>query len=248
MIRLRPLLWPTLFSLPALVLCLGLSLWQMERREWKLGILERIAHNQAAAPIALDELLKGDPLAHEYGRVKIEGAFLHDKEFHLAARSMNNTVGMQIVTPLRTDEGRIVLFDRGWVPSEKKDPATRAAGQIPGKVELTGVVRRAQVKPYFVPDNAPDKNVWFTVDVPTMRRMAGGRPDPGLDAFFLEADATPNPGGLPIGGQTHLDIPNDHLQYAITWFGIALALIGVYLAYHWENGRLSINGRTKAKP
>ena len=248
MIRLRPLLWPTLFSLPALVLCLGLSLWQMERREWKLGILERIAHNQAAAPIALDELLKGDPLDHEYGRVKIAGTFLHDKEFHLAARSMNNTVGMQIVTPLSTDDGRIVLFDRGWVPSEKKDPATRAAGQIPGKVELTGVVRRAQVKPYFVPDNAPDKNVWFTVDVPTMRRMAGGRSDPGLDAFFLEADATPNPGGLPIGGQTHLDIPNDHLQYAITWFGIALALIGVYLAYHWENGRLSINGRTKAKP
>ena len=77
--------------------------------------------------------------------------------------------------------------------------------------------------------------------------MVGGAPDPRLDTFFLEADATPNPGGLPIGGQTHLDIPNDHLQYAITWFGIALALIWVYLAFHWENGRLSINGRVKAK-
>ena len=72
-------------------------------------------------------------------------------------------------------------------------------------------------------------------------------PDPKLDAFFLEADATPNPGGVPVGGQTRLDIPNDHLQYAITWFLLAAALAGVYLAYHWENGRLTIGGRTKVK-
>ena len=62
-----------------------------------------------------------------------------------------------------------------------------------------------------------------------------------------DADAAPNPGGLPIGGQTRLDIPNDHLQYAITWFGIALAMLGVYLAFHWENGRLTVAGRTKVK-
>ncbi len=248
MIRLRPLLWPTVFSLPVLVLCLGLSAWQMERREWKMAILATIARNQASAPVSLDELVKGDPLAHEYGKAKISGTFLHDKEFHLAARSMKNAVGIQVVTPVRTDDGRVVLYDRGWVPSEKKDPASRAAGQATGKVDLIGVVRRAQVQRQFAPDNAPDKNVWFHVDVPLMRRMAGGTPDPKLDTFFLEADAAPNPGGLPIGGQTRLEIPNDHLQYAITWFGIALALIGVYLAFHWENGRLSINGRTKVKP
>jgi surfeit locus 1 family protein len=241
------MLWPTVFSVPVLILCLGLSAWQMERREWKLGILERIAVNQAAAPVALDDLLKGDPLAREYGRVKVAGTFLHDKEFHLAARSMKNTVGMQIVTPIRTDDGRIVLFDRGWVPSEKKEPEKRAAGQVAGKVELTGIVRRAQVQRQFSPDNVPDKNVWFHVDVPLMRKLAGGAPDAKLDTFFLEADATPNPGGLPIGGQTRLDIPNDHLQYAITWFGIALALVGVYLAFHWENGRLTVNGRSKRK-
>jgi surfeit locus 1 family protein len=248
MVRLRPLLWPTVFSVPVLILCLGLSVWQLERREWKLGILETIARNQAADPVSFDELLKGEPLAREYGRVKIAGTLLNDKEFHLAARNKRDEVGMQIITPLKTDDGRIVLFDRGWVPSPKKDPATRAAGQLSGHVELTGVVRRSQVHHYFAPDNAPDRNVWFNLDVPVMRRMAGGAPDPKLDTFFLEADATPNPGGLPVGGQTHLDIPNDHLQYAITWFGIALALIGVYLSYHWENGRLSINGRTKRQP
>ena len=154
---------------------------------------------------------------------------------------------MQVVTPVRTDSGAIVLFDRGWIPSDKKDPAKRAAGQLPGKVDLTGIVRRTQVKRQFAPDNDPAKNFWFHVDAPLMRKMAGGAPDPALDSFFLEADATPNPGGLPVGGQTRLDIPNDHLQYAITWFLIALAAAGVYFAYHWENGRLTVNGRTKVK-
>ena len=247
MIRLRPALWPTLVSLPILVVALGLGIWQMERREWKRDILDRIAVNQAAQPITLDELLRGDPLAHEYGRVTVSGSFLHDREFYLAARSLKNTVGLQVVTPLRTADGRLMLFDRGWVPQERKDPAKRAEGQPAGTVKLTGIVRRAQEQRQFAPDNVPERNVWFHVDVPLMRRMAGGTPDAKLDSFFLEADAAPNPGGFPIGGQTRLDIPNDHLQYAITWFLISAALVGVYLAYHWENGRLTIAGRTKVK-
>lgn len=247
MFKLRPLFGPTVFMVPVLILCLALSAWQMERRSWKLGILDRIATNQAAAPVPFDELLKGDPLGHEYGKAKIAGTLLNDKEFYLGARNRKDDIGIQVITPLKTYDGRIVLFDRGWVPSAKKDPKTRAAGQIEGPVELVGVVRRSQVKRQFAPDNDPGKNFWFHVDVPLMRKIAGGTPDPKLDTFFLEADATPNPGGLPVGGQTRLDIPNDHLQYAITWFLLALSAAGVYLAYHWENGRLAINGKTKTK-
>jgi surfeit locus 1 family protein len=247
MLKLRPLLWPTIIMLPIFLFSLFLGVWQMERRAWKIDILDRIATNQAAAPMTLDELLKGDPLRREYGRVRVSGTFLHDKEYYLAARSLKSKVGMQVVTPLRTDDGMIVLFDRGWIPSEKREPDKRAEGQLPGKVELTGIVRRSQIKRQFAPDNDPAKNFWFHVDVPVMRRMAGGQPDPVLDSFFLEADATPNPGGIPVGGQTRLDIPNDHLQYAITWFLIAMAAAGVYLAYHWENGRLTVAGHTKVK-
>lgn len=246
MIRLRPAFWPTLVSLPIFVVALGLGVWQIERREWKRDILQRIETNQAAAPITLDALLQGDPLRHEYGRVKIAGTLLNDKEFYLASRNLKNKVGLQVVTPLRTDDGRILLFNRGWVPQEAKDAQRRAQGQVAGVVDLVGIVRRNQERRQFAPENVPDRNVWFHVDVPLMRRMAGGAPDAKLDAFFLDADAAPNPGGLPIGGQTRLNIPNDHLQYAITWFLIALALAGVYLAYHWQNGRLTVAGRTKA--
>lgn len=243
MIRLRPAFWPTLVSLPILVLSLSLGVWQLERREWKLDILQCIATNQAAPPMTLDELLSGTPLRHEYGRVKVAGTFEHGKEFFLAARSLKNKVGIQVIVPLKADDGRIVLFDRGWVPD--RNAATQAATQPTGRIELTGIVRRSQTRARFAPENAPDRNVWFQADVPLMRKMAGAPPDPKLDTFFLDADATPNPGGLPVGGQTRLEIPNDHLQYAITWFLIALALVGVYLAYHWENGRLEINGRKK---
>src|SRR5215216_5216071 len=243
-----PALWPTLISLPIFVVSLGLAVWQMERREWKRDILHRIEVNQAAAPITLDELLRGNPLRQEYGRVTVAGTLLNDKEFYLAARNLKNKVGLQVVTPLRTDDGRIVLFDRGWIPQEQKDPAKRAQGQAAGRLDLTGIVRRNQERRQFAPENVPDKNVWFHVDVPLMRGMAGGKPDPKLDTFFLDADAAPNPGGLPIGGQTRLDIPNDHLQYAITWLLLALAMAGVYLAYHWENGRLTVAGRTKVRP
>ncbi len=128
MFRLRPALWPTLISLPILVLSLGLAIWQMERREWKRDILDRIATNQAAAPLSLDELLQGDPLRFEYGRVKVAGSFLLDKEFYLAARSLKDSVGLQVVTPLRTDDGRLILFDRGFIPQEQKDPARARPG------------------------------------------------------------------------------------------------------------------------
>src|SRR4029079_13497349 len=119
----------------------------------------------------------------------------------------------------------------GWIPSERKDPAKRAEGQLSGRVELTGIVRRSQVKRQFAPDNDPAKNFWLHVDVPLMRQMAGGSPDPVLDTFFLEADATPNPGGVPVGGQTRLDIPNDHLQSTITRFLLPAQPAGLSLPH-----------------
>ena len=132
MIRLRPALWPTLVSLPILVLSLSLGIWQMERREWKRDILDRIATNQAAAPMTLDQLLSGDPLRHEYGRVKVAGTFEHGRELFLAARSLKNKVGLQVIVPLKTDDGRQLglqeshhlreIFGRPYPRSRAADP------------------------------------------------------------------------------------------------------------------------------
>lgn len=248
MISFRPLLWPTLLSLPALVFMLGLGVWQLERRAWKNDLLERIQSRIAEAPVEF-AIAVVDPVGNEYRRVRLAGEFLHDKEMRLAARSLRNRVGVQVVTPLLLDGGDVVLVNRGWVPQERRRPEDRAAGQVAGRVEIVGALRRGQTQGTFQPDNAPGRNVWFFVDVPAMRAQAGLPPRgalPHLDRVVVEADASPNPGGLPVGGQTRIDFPNDHLQYAITWFLLALGLAGVYLAYHRSVGRLRFGAAPSA--
>jgi surfeit locus 1 family protein len=166
----------------------------------------------------------------------VTGRFLHDKELYLFAQGPRGAFGVHVVTPLVQDNGEAVLVDRGFVPDALRDPRTRPAGQVAGEVSVTGVLRVSQQPGLFTPAPNTTTRLWFVKDVPTMAKAAGL----ALPPIVIEADATPNPGGWPLGGQTRVDFPNDHLQYAMTWFGLALALVGVYLVYHRSRGRLSI--------
>jgi surfeit locus 1 family protein len=135
------------------------------------------------------------------------------------------------MTPLAMTDGRTMFVNRGFIPLELKDKAKRAAGELSGNVSVTGLLRVAPAeKPsFFLPDNRPDLNLWFWVDLPAMVKAAAI-----ADAvpYYIDADKTPNPGGWPKGGDTRLELPNDHLQYAITWFSLAIALIVIYVLYH----------------
>ena len=233
MLGFRPLLWPTLFTVPVALLCLALGSWQIQRLHWKEGL---IAQRQAAvaappvpAPRTLDEA-KG----MEFHHVTDEGVFLHDKEIFLGATSEGGRQGYQVLTPLREAGGRIVFVNRGFIPAELKDPAKRAAGQLAGTVHVQGLLRLPPPgKPnWFLPDNRPDLNYWFWVDLPAM--SAADKLD-NVAGFYIDADASPNPGGWPKGGVTRLSLPNDHLQYAITWFSLAVALMVIYFLYHRRN-------------
>ena len=180
-----------------------------------------------------------DLKALEYHRLHLTGTFLNDKEFHYFTQDDDGDPGYDIVTPLKLTGGEIVLVDRGFVPREKKDPATRAAGQIEGETNLIGVARAPQARGTF--SNADDvgKNVWYTRDPKT---MGAALKLTHVAPFYVEADAAPNAGGFPVGGRTQVNIRNEHLQYAITWFGLAAVLLAVYFSYHWSNGRM---GRRK---
>ena len=165
----------------------------------------------------------------EFRRVRLTGHFLNDKEMYLAARSLNGNVGYHVVTPFLGDDGTTTLVDRGWIPLDRKDPATRAQGEISGTVTIEGLIRSPGRKSWVVPDNEADKNFWFFVDIPAMAAHAGLS---DLRDYFVEAGPEKNPGGYPIGGQSHIDLPNNHLSYAITWYSLALALVIIYLIYH----------------
>jgi surfeit locus 1 family protein len=224
----RPTFWPTVFTVPAILVMIGLSIWQVERLQWKEGLIAERTARTTAEPIALPPT--GTDLATlEFRKVAVTGSFDHAHEFYLAARSQNGNVGYWVVTPLKTDAGETVLIERGWVPENKKRPETRPEGQVGGTVTLDGFIRLPQVKSYFQPDNEPAKNVWFYLDP---AQMAGFAAIPMRTDLYLDADLAPNPGGFPIGGQTRINLPNDHLQYAITWALLALSLAVVYVIFH----------------
>ena len=239
--RFRPLLWPTLFTLPAVLLMLGLGVWQLERLQWKAALIAERAERTHAAPIPLPR--QGDDLAAaEYRRVELIGRFRNDRELLLAARSHLGVPGYHVVTPLELADGRqTVLVDRGWVPLARKDPAKRAEGQLAGQVTIAGIVRRPLPKGWLVPDNEPAHNVWFWFDLPAMASHAGITGP--LAPVYVDAVAAPIPGGYPLGGETRIELPNDHLQYALTWFALAIVLIVIYLVFHHQRGRLDLRRR-----
>ena len=230
MLGFRPRLGPTLFALPGVLILLALGGWQVERLQWKGGLIAQRAAAVAAPPIAPPADL-AEARRDEFRHVVADGAFANDEELFLAASSESGGAGYQVLTPFHMADGRTIFVNRGFIPSELKDRVRREAGEPGGVVRVTGLLRLPPAaKPtFFLPDNRPDLNLWFWVDLPAMAK-ADGLPD--VLPFYIDADATPNPGGWPKGGVTRLELPNNHLQYAITWFSLAIALIVIYVIYH----------------
>ncbi len=228
----RPQLWPTLFTVPALAVLIGIGTWQVQRLHWKQDLIALRSARLQAPPVALSELdLAGakDLAALEFRRVQVTGRFLHEEEMYLAARNLRSSVGYHVITPLERSDGSVVLVNRGWVPLDRKAPGTRAAGQRSGSVTVSGLLRAGGRKGVFTPDNRPGENFWFYVDVPAMAVHAGLE---RVHPFVIEAGPAANPGGFPIGGQSRVKLRNDHLQYAITWYSLAAALLVIYVLYH----------------
>ena len=233
MARLRPLFWPTVFTVPVVLLCLGLGCWQIERLFWKRELIAERQAAVAAPPVTVPGSLE-EARGMEFHHVTDEGVFLHDKEIFLGATSEAGRNGYQVLTPLREDGGRIIFVNRGFIPAELKDPGKRADGRPSGRVQVRGLLRLAPAaKPaWFLPDNRADLNYWFWVD---LQAMATADQLDWVAPFYIDADATPNPGGWPKGGVTRLELRNDHLQYAITWFSLAVALLVIYFLYRRRN-------------
>ncbi len=224
--RFRPALWPALFASLTFIFLVGLGSWQVQRLFWKQGIIDERQAGYNATTVELPERaleIKG----LMWRRVMVTGRFLHDQELHLAARSLRGNVGAQVLTPLVRDTGQTVLVNRGWVPTVLKDSSRRSAGQIAGTLTLEGIATPGARKGWFTPDNDPARGLWLWVDLAAMAEIIG-RP---LQPLVLDADDTPNPGGFPIGGQTRIDIPNYHLQYAFIWYALAAALLVIFVLY-----------------
>lgn len=232
----RALIAPGLASLVALAILVTLGVWQLERKGWKEALIARIAaRSQAEPPGDLPAPADWNPEWDEFKRVRVSGRWLSDKEtlvHGLAAGSAPGRAlqGFYVLTPLRRDDGGLVLVNRGFVPTELKDPAPRRAATSV-ETTVTGVLRATEPRTMFVPPPDPARGEWFNRDIAGIAAAAGL---PEAMPYLVEADATPNPGGWPKGGQLRVDLPNNHLQYAFTWFGIAACLVGVFGVFAWR--------------
>ncbi|WP_369719794.1 SURF1 family protein [Bradyrhizobium sp. LLZ17] len=221
----RPSLWVTILSLAAFVLLIALGVWQVERRTWKLALIDRVEQrvHAEAQPIPSPASWPAVTAANdEYRHVTVSGRFLHDRETLVQAVTEEGP-GYWVLTPLQRGDGTLVLINRGFVPSERRDVSTRRDGNPQGEVAITGLLRVTEPKGGFLRNNVPQHNRWYSRDVAA---IAAER---GLDEvapFFIDADAGSQTAGGPIGGLTVVRFPNNHLIYALTWFALAFMLAG----------------------
>jgi surfeit locus 1 family protein len=228
---LRALLWPTLSALAALAVLIGLGTWQLHRKTWKEGLLAQIAERTQAAPVDLAVALqrRGAGEDIEYLRVRVRGRFDHEKERYFYATGREGP-GAHVYTPLTLPDDRVVLVNRGYVPDALKERSARPKSLVAGEVEVTGLVRAPGMHGMFVADNDVAHNLWYWRDLDGMAASMLGSDKARVAPVFLDAEESAN-AEWPRGGTTQVTLPNRHLEYAVTWFGLGVALIGVYSAF-----------------
>jgi surfeit locus 1 family protein len=206
----------------------ALGVWQLERRTWKLALIDRVEQRLHAAPAPLPAPSSWPAItasSDEYRRVTVTGHFVQEREALVAAVTDYGR-GFWVLTPLQMADGSTVLVNRGFVPPERLEASTRPEENPRQTVSVTGLLRITEPKGAFLHTNDPATDRWYSRDV---AEIAAARGLSQVAPFFIDADATPNPGGYPIGGLTVVRFPNNHLIYALTWFAMAFMLAAALL-------------------
>ena len=202
---------------------LTLGVWQVRRLAWKTALIAQVEariHAPAAPAPGPAQWPAVTRDRDQYRHVVVQGVFQHDLETVTQAVTAAGP-GFWVMTPLRTDAGFMVLVNRGFVPSRLRAWESRPLGLARGEQRVTGLLRITEPHGGFLRANDPERDAWRSRDVHAIAARRGLRE---AAPYFVDADATPNPGGWPRGGMTVVRFPNSHLVYAITWFALALGV------------------------
>ena len=192
----------------------ALGIWQLERRAWKRALIERVEQRVHAEPVPAPERAV-TAAEDEYRHVRLAGRYL-DTPATLVWAATELGSGYWVLAPFRTEDGFTVLVNRGFVPPEEKNGVALLP---PADTEVTGLLRLSEPKGGFLRANDPAQDRWYSRDTAAIGAVRGIN---GVAPYFVDADA-----GLaswPRGGLTVIAFPNNHLVYALTWFGLALTL------------------------
>ncbi|HTK83530.1 MAG TPA: SURF1 family protein [Patescibacteria group bacterium] len=227
----KPPVMATVLTLVSIAILCGLGTWQVKRLHWKQGILHQleIAESMNSTPLVTytDIVARADEDDLKLIRnVSLRGRWLNDREVLLAPRTWQEKIGYHLLTPLALDGGGTVLVNRGWIPEDKKDPASRPETIVnASEVDVMGMLRHPERANIFVPRNAPEKNEWFRID---LAQIATARHIKNLAPLVLYAKLETGNPELPVKEALVWHPPNNHASYAFFWFSMAGILAVVY--------------------
>lgn len=205
-------LFPLVLGIVGCAILVSLGVWQVQRLSWKEGVLAEIETRIGAQPIPLPSV--PDPLEDRYLPVRVEGRTTGE-ELHVLVSVKQVGAGYRIISAFETD-GRRIMVDEGFVRTTAKEDT-----RPPADLTITGNLHWPEEVDSFTPDNDIAANIWFARDVATMAEALGTEP-----VLLIARDVAPDPRATPIPVDT-AGIPNDHLEYAVTWFGLALVWAGM---------------------
>lgn len=225
--RPRPVAW--FFFLAAFATTVGMGTWQVQRLQWKEGVIAALAEANAQAPLTVLPQDEAEFEALQFRKITLKGVWRSDVEFHITPRYFHDQFGYWIITPLKLNDGRTLLINRGWVPGKKKLAETRPETAVRGFATVSGLIRVGTERSYFTPKNQPEKNIWFGRDVVQMAEFAGLK---NMIPVMVDAVGTQDMKKLPVPSDGTIRLRNDHLGYIFTWYGIALGILVIFLVYH----------------
>jgi surfeit locus 1 family protein len=228
----RPGLWLTVFTVPTFLVLIGLGFWQLERRAWKHELVADLGSRMAEAPLtALPSV--ADP-SIEYRRVHLDGRFLAGRDQFLVGRSFRGSTGYGVFTPFDLG-GRILFVDRGWIPLSARDDAAWRIPEGGAPATVDGVLRLARGNQ---DSSASLGNEHYRLSIGAMARQAGLDPANVLP-FTVTALGQGDGRTLPAAAPTAVDLSDNHLHYALTWFTLAVALVAIYVvaSFHPRHSR-----------
>jgi surfeit locus 1 family protein len=240
--RLRTLVGLFIPAAIVFAVLIALGTWQLQRKAWKGELIATLTERLAAPPGALPPAATWPALKRddaEYRRAAFRATFDDAKEalVYAAASAFRPDVsgpGYWVFTPARLADGSVVMVNRGFVPQDLANPSTRPGGHLTGPIELTGTIRFPDARSWFSPADDPAHNLWFLRDPASIAAAKGLKE---VAPFYVEQEAPVPPGGLPQPGKLEVRLRNEHLQYVVTWYGLALVLAAVFAVWALKTGR-----------
>jgi len=255
----KPRAWRGLLIPAALLFAVLIALgsWQIQRKTWKEGVIAALNERLAALPSVLPAPSVWpslDQASDEYRRVTFSAEFDHGREALVyaapsALRPDASGPGYWIFTPARLAGGGVVIVNRGFVPQGLHEGAARAPSQVAGRLQIVGALRWPERRAWFSPSDDPNGNLWFTRDPLAIAAAKGlGKGLGSVAPFYVEQEGPAPPGGLPRPGKIVANLRNEHLQYALTWFGLALVLLVAFGVWAFNSSMEGANPTVAQRP